>query len=416
MVSECRQPHIGQQRGNFGPGLHPTQRITHTQVSEEDEDVNNLTRNQVAARQAVSRELPLFSGTPEEWPLFFSTFTTTTNLCGYTPEKNLIRLQKCLKGKAYETVKCRLMHPSNVSEIISTLKMLFGNPEVIVQDLITKIHSTPAPKADQLDTIIEFSLAVQNLCAVIDACQLEEYLYNVALLHELVDKLPATFKVEWARHRRSLPRVHLAAFSEWLYNLAEIVCPIASLKFSETRLARNSKKNSAFLNAHNQETSNDPVGKPRQHVTERFVVAAKTCVVCKKTCPNLEKCKQFEELGYNARWATVKELSLCRKCLRKHTGTCKSKQVCEKNGCTFKHHQLLHNVQRDGAAASSSNAPGKNSATVAQNTSVRECNTHHKSANKGLFRVAPVVIHGPMGLPKTISLKRPKKCSPKTLN
>lgn len=126
----------------------------------EDDEGNNLTRSQVVARQAVSRELPTFSGTPEEWPLFFSSFTTTTNMCGYTTEENLVRLQKCLTGKAFESVKCMLMHPMNVTQIISTLKMRFGNPEVIVHNLMAKISSTPAPKADKLDTIIEFALAV----------------------------------------------------------------------------------------------------------------------------------------------------------------------------------------------------------------------------------------------------------------
>ncbi|XP_055623761.1 uncharacterized protein LOC129767164 [Toxorhynchites rutilus septentrionalis] len=355
-MSENTPSHFNQQRGNPGPGFHPEQRFTPRQPGS----------------QAVSRELPFFNGTPEEWPLFYSTFMTTTNLCGYTPEENLIRLQKCLKGKAYDAVKCRLMHPANVSGILSTLKMLFGNPEVIVHNLISKIHSTPAPKVDQLDTIIEFSLAVQNLCATIEACQLEEYSYNVALLHELVDKLPSSFKIEWAKYRRNLPRVHLAAFSKWLYELAEIVCPIASLQLGETKPARSSRKNTAFLNAHNQETSDDPVGKPRQQVTTER--PAKTCVVCKGSCSHLE----------NGRMGS-------------------SEGVCGKNGCTFKHHQLLHNIQRDGTATSSSNAPGTTAAKVAQNTSVRECNAHHKSANKGLFRVAPVVIHDPSKSIKTFA-------------
>ncbi|XP_065087108.1 uncharacterized protein LOC135708862 [Ochlerotatus camptorhynchus] len=390
VTTGSRHPRFDQQPGNFIPILRSTPR----QMPSDDD--NNLTRNQVAARQAVSRELPQFSGTPEEWPLFYSTFTTTTTMCGYTQEENLIRLQKCLKGKAYEAVKCRLMHPANVMGIISTLKMLYGNPEIIVQNMVTKIHATPAPKADRLDTLIEFSLAVQNLCATIDACQLEEYSYNVALLHELVDKLPPGFKVEWAKHRRTIPRVNLEAFSKWLYELAEVVCPIANLQISESKPLRGNKKPPAFLNAHSGETSYKLEDKLHHQVKSGPAGSdSKTCVVCKGSCPNLDKCHRFSELGYNARWAAVKEFGLCRKCLRKHNGTCKSKQVCGKNGCTFKHHQLLHNNQRDGAATNVSRASGENSATIAQNTSVRECNAHHKSTNKGLFRVAPVIIHGP---------------------
>ncbi|XP_058816133.1 uncharacterized protein LOC131679419 [Topomyia yanbarensis] len=337
-------------------GLYPTENpgIRRTNVNHQStampsgyENGSNLTHSQVAARQAVSRELPVFSGSPEEWPLFYSTFTTTTNMCGYTAKENLMRLQKCLRGKAYEAVKCRLMHPANVVSILSTLRMLYGNPEIIVQNLISKIQSTPAPKAGRLETLIEFSLAVQNLCATIEACELEEYSYNVALLHELVDKLPSGFKVDG-------------------------------------------------------ETCGGTTGKTNhQSNSNRFQANSKECLVCKGSCPNVEKCQRFTELGYNSKWATVKEFGLCRKCLRKHKGPCKSKQVCGTNGCTFKHHQLLHNNQREGALRSGSR--DSHSATVAQDTSVRECNAHHKATNKGLFRVAPIVIHGPVKSIKTFA-------------
>ncbi|XP_058816775.1 uncharacterized protein LOC131680070 [Topomyia yanbarensis] len=280
--------------------------------------------------------------------------------------------------------------------------MLYGNPEIIVQNLISKIQSTPAPKADRLETLIEFSLAVQNLCATIEACELEEYSYNVALLHELVDKLPSGFKVEWAKYRRNLPRVHLSIFAKWLYELAEIVCPIANLHGSGARAPQSNKKNSAFLNAHSGETSGGTTDKTNhQSNSNRFQANSKECLVCKGSFPNVEKCQRFTELGYNSKWATVKEFGLCRKCLRKHKGPCKSKQVCGTNGCTFKHHQLLHNNQREGALRSGSR--DSHSATVAQDTSVRECNAHHKATNKGLFRVAPIVIHGPVKSIKTFA-------------
>ncbi|XP_058827897.1 uncharacterized protein LOC131687827 [Topomyia yanbarensis] len=380
----------------------PMLRSTPRQMPSGYENGSNLTHSQVAARQAVSRELPVFSGSPEEWPLFYSTFTTTTNMCGYTAEENLMRLQKCLRGKAYEAVNCRLMHPANVVGILSTLRMLYGNPEIIVQNLISKIQSTPAPKADKLETLIEFSLAVQNLCVTIEACELEEYSYNVALLHELVDKLPSGFKVEWAKYRRNLPRVHLSIFAKWLYELAEMVCPIANLHGSGARAPQGNKKNSAFLNAHSGETSGGTTDETNhQSNSNRFGANSRECLVCKGSCPNVEKCQRFTELGYNSKWATVKEFGLCRKCLRKHKGPCKSKQVCGTNGCTFKHHQLLHNNQREGALRSGSR--DSHSATVAQDISVRECNAHHKATNKGLFRVAPIVIHGPVKSIKTFA-------------
>ncbi|XP_055547018.1 histone acetyltransferase p300-like isoform X1 [Wyeomyia smithii] len=82
-----------QQVGNNGAGFMPNLRST-PRLTPPRENENYLSGKQLAARQAVSRELPIFSGVPEEWPLFYSTFTTSTEMCGYTQEENLIRLMK----------------------------------------------------------------------------------------------------------------------------------------------------------------------------------------------------------------------------------------------------------------------------------------------------------------------------------
>ncbi|XP_062707477.1 uncharacterized protein LOC134288004 [Aedes albopictus] len=365
----------------------------------EDDEDNNLTRSQVVARQAVSRELPTFSGTPEEWPLFFSSFTTTTSMCGYTAEENLVRLQKCLTGKAFEAVKCMLMHPMNVTQIISTLKMRFGNPEIIVHNLMAKISSTPAPKAEKLDTIIEFALAVQNLCATIEACQLEEYSYNVALLRELVDKLPSAIKLDWARYRRNFAAVNLSIFSGWLYELAEDICPLAGPP-SDPKINRVGKNNPAFLNAHAEEVDDQPRKLLKEGtLTDQFKKTDAACLVCKSNCPTIDKCQRFYEMGYNSRWAVVKEFGLCRKCLNTHKGPCKIQKLCGKNGCEFKHHELLHNNLRDQKAAVKtgvkSDAPRENLAADTTRSSESECNIHHQITNKTLFRVVPVILYGP---------------------
>ena len=64
-----------------------------------------LNQEQIAAWHALSKELPTFSGRPEEWPLFLSVFDETTTACNFSDQENLSRLQRCLKGKALEAVR-----------------------------------------------------------------------------------------------------------------------------------------------------------------------------------------------------------------------------------------------------------------------------------------------------------------------
>ncbi|XP_062703946.1 uncharacterized protein LOC134286352 [Aedes albopictus] len=327
------------------------------QDGEQEIDPYPISRKQLAARQAVSRDLPTFSGDPEEWPLFLSTFNSTTALCGFTNDENIVRLQRSLKGRAYEAVKSRLLHPSNISGIMSTLKMLFGQPEVIVHSMMTKINLLPALKEDKLETIVDFAVSVQNFCATVDACGLEEYFYNMTFLHELVNKLPPSIKLSWAQYRLSLPTVNLMSFSNWLYTLAEAATP--------------------------------PCAKG----------VVDSCLVCKGNCQAIAKCQRFLEFSRDSRWATVRDLGLCRRCLHQHKGGCQTK-LCGKNGCELKHHELLHNEQKS-ASLPSNTSPGnvdKPSSYQRQestsNSTEHGCHSHQVSSSKVLFRYLPVVLHG----------------------
>lgn len=180
---------------------------------EVEENVCILNRSQLAARQAVSKELPEFYGNPEDWPLFFSMYNSSTQMCGFTNEENMLRLRKCLKGKALDAVRCRLLHPSNVNGVISTLRMLYGRPEAIIQASIRKIRSLPSPQIEKLDTVVNFALTVENLVATIEACGIEDFVYNASLKIELVDRLPPGLKLDWAKHSRNNPAPNLLDFS-----------------------------------------------------------------------------------------------------------------------------------------------------------------------------------------------------------
>ncbi|XP_065085710.1 uncharacterized protein LOC135707754 [Ochlerotatus camptorhynchus] len=77
----------------------------------ENQAANQPTAQQLAARHVVPKDLPYFSGNPSEWPLFWSSYETSTRICGYSGAENLMRLQRCLKGldntKMKNTLKMR---------------------------------------------------------------------------------------------------------------------------------------------------------------------------------------------------------------------------------------------------------------------------------------------------------------------
>ncbi|XP_053692049.1 uncharacterized protein LOC128740530 [Sabethes cyaneus] len=356
-----------------------------------EETICVLNRSQLAARQAVPKDLPEFAGNPEDWPLFFSMYTSSTQMCGFSNEENMLRLRKCLKGKALEAVRCRLLHPSNVTGVLATLKMLYGRPETIVQATISKIRCLPSPDIDRLESLVNFALTVENLVATIEACGVQDFMYNASLKFELVDRLPPTLRLDWAKYTRGNLAPNLADFSKWLYSMAEDASAVMSASTNALR-SRSSKKD-AFINVHS-ETANDRSGAPANQIKDtrdQGREAPKDCFACKGTCPSLAKCKRFTELSYDSKWAVIREAKLCRKCLRKHNGTCRQQNKCGINGCIYLHHPLLHSEKTDASRRFSQ-------AEAATGTS---CNVHQAQTNDVLFRIVPVVLYGPSKMVET---------------
>uniref|UniRef100_A0A336KYM1 CSON001539 protein n=1 Tax=Culicoides sonorensis TaxID=179676 RepID=A0A336KYM1_CULSO len=175
----------------------------------------------------------------------------TTKMCGLTNEENSIRLRQALKDKAKERVVSQLSIPSLVPQIIKTLQMIYGRPEQILHLQINKIRNEPALKNDKLESLIDFSVMVNNLCATMEASDLFKHLNSPLLLQELVDKLPPNLKLEWAAFRVRTPTINLISFQEWLSEIAERACTVMPLKHVDTN--QKSTKNNYHMNFHEED-------------------------------------------------------------------------------------------------------------------------------------------------------------------
>ncbi|XP_055604381.1 uncharacterized protein LOC129752630 [Uranotaenia lowii] len=353
-----------------------------------------LNRSQATARQAVSKELPSFNGNPEEWPLFLATFESSTKMCGYTAEENMLRLQRCLGGKARESVRSQLLHPSNVDGVISTLEMLYGRPEYIINTLIQKIRSLPAPKEDKFETLVDFAIAVRNMVATVKACKIDDYLYNASLRQELVERLPPMIKLTWAVNIKNIPRVTLEEFSDWLYSLAEAASAVTDKPYTaapETK--RKGRKDDGFLNAHHESF---PMPDTQMLASQQFhntnFQQNTGCVICQNNCESLDKCTTFTQMNLPSRWASLRNANLCRCCLKRHRGACRRSIPCGVNGCSAKHHPLMHNNSSFNPLPVSSN-PEPQPGTSSRNVVEMNLNTHRSTSSHVLFRYVPVILH-----------------------
>ncbi|XP_062714355.1 uncharacterized protein LOC134291087 [Aedes albopictus] len=379
----------------YGPTAQRNANPAESQYYNRDQSSDNIqqvgpTPVQIAARQVMPRDLPKFSGDPEDWPMFFSAFQNTTTACGYSDVENLARLQRCLEGAALAAVKSRLLLPGSVPHVISTLQRLFGRPEIIIHSLLNKLRDVPAPKAENLKSVIEFGLAVQDLVDHMQLARLDEHLCNPMLLHELVERLPAVYKMQWSAYKRASPIVNLATFGTFMSDLVNTATDVTlpDLSASSSKSTRSmGPRNKSKIFVHTEET---PEGEEETQRTSEE--SGKRCSYCSRADHEIQGCSRFKTLHNDDRWAVMRQNGLCRNCLIPHRKwPCRSGKVCGINGCRLRHHALLHayDVEVLGAQARSVDNGSRNASIVHQNM-------HHVLPTI-LFRYLPVFIEDTNG-------------------
>lgn len=337
-----------------------------------------LTSDQLHARQTVPKELPYFSGCPEEWPLFSSTYDWSTSVCGLTDGENLIRLQRALRGEALEAVKRILVHPSCVPHAISTLKLLYGQPEKIIFSLKNKIKTLPQVNPNKMETITNFAIQVKGLQSTIEACGLKDELNNSSMLQELVSKLPPYYQIIWGSNKLNLQqnnkKANLVEFANWIFDIGLSASTVNIEKHMTAESVFHRKQKNVFVHTYAETNKNK-------------------CHVCSGDCKNISNCRTFISADRNKRWNFVKIHSLCKHCLRKHNGVCFNKdKSCNVKGCQLKHHYLHHKY--DDCESKQTNSAKETNEREKASNSVQNLNTHDIDKQKILFKVIPIRIYG----------------------
>ncbi|XP_062557324.1 uncharacterized protein LOC134222196 [Armigeres subalbatus] len=347
---------------------------------------------QIAARQVISKDLLTFTGNPEDWPLFISSFINSTDACGYSDAENLARLQRCLKGNALEAVRSRLLLPSSVPSVIATLETLYGRPELLIYTLLQKVRGTPAPKQDRLETLIGYGMAVQSLSDHLVAGGHQAHLDNPMLLFELMDKLPASMKLDWSLYKQWCTVVNILSFSQYMATLVRAATDVTlhcEPKQPQQLQQRGEKgnKDRNFCGAHSTEEATKVPREEDVICKDKTESSCPLCLICKDPNHRVKNCTVFARKRLDERWKLTELLGLCRICLGLHgKRPCRIRQKCEIDGCQLRHHSLLHSKQgiSESKQEEMESKPGPSSAIT----------NHHFVGKAALFRIIPVELHG----------------------
>lgn len=289
-------------------------------------------------RLSLNKSLLEFSGDSLDWLRFKNAFELSTRLGGYSDSENVARLHQCLKGEAREAVSSLLITATNANQIIETLQLRFGNPEVVIDKVIKEIRMIPKFSANRPD-ILTLATKVKNGVAAIIALEHTGYLHSPELVREILSKIPAAMIYHYNRYvsYRPAEEPRLVTLAEFLYSEAELACRAGTTQLQPTTSQSNDR------GSYQSRNTSKSVFNAIEESVESLTEEKENCTHCGSQEHFIVECEQFKSKSVKERWDWLRGKGLCFRCLKKgHLRiNCKSKK-CGKNGCKRMHHALLH--------------------------------------------------------------------------
>jgi hypothetical protein len=316
------------------PPLHDTSMLDFARTTAEG--IQGLTK---LVAQSYVGDLPEFDGTPKLWPKFRDRFWKTREK--FSESANLDRLEKALKGDANKAVAELLFDPAHVDAIMVELESTFGQPERVINDLMQDLRKVKPPNQGPPKLIVPFSHKLNVLVANIKAINREEYLHNPMEVQYLVSRLHTNMQLRWTEFRlHHESAATLSDLNDWVKIQASLIAKLPSFGRPEP-----SSKEHTHL--HYEEDSSSETTAPAKEPKEG---EKRKCGCCKRENHKTSDCRQFIKMNVKQRWNKVKDNRLCLSCLnsRRHAvKDCPEAKLCGINGCTYKHHKLLHSDKKE---------------------------------------------------------------------
>lgn len=331
------------------------QKVTDTLGTVRDYITPSMAAERVIQRVSNNNDLPKFDGKALEWLRFKRAFELSTELGGFTETENVPRLYKCLEGEAKEAVRSLMLTACDATQIMKTLELRFGNPDLVLESVIQEVKNMPKINSNNID-LVTFAVRVENCVAAMQALNQVGYLHSPELLRNVLEKMSSVMIYNYnrfvAEHTDSSgPK--LIMLSKYLMHEAEMACKAGtnfvsrrtSVKRANEGSTSSSKKfraQKASINVTGEDTAST-CSKPSGRPNNSSKYAKRECTYCKNQGHFIDKCTEFRDKSVKERWRWAKSMRVCFVCLKSSHMRAKCKgRACQVGGCKGRHHALLH--------------------------------------------------------------------------
>ena len=131
-------------------------------------------------------------------------------------------LQGLLIGKAKTAIEGFARNGHLYKNAINELKQRFGNPNVIISNLLEKLINYRPPTTSRPWTIVNFSTFINTMTRTLQELNIEADLNSTTILKHATDKLPYSEEFKWNQFvlRRRIQQPTIADFNQWMTEIA----------------------------------------------------------------------------------------------------------------------------------------------------------------------------------------------------
>ena len=276
-----------------------------------------------------------FNGNPKDWPNFSSSFRDMVHNVVPSNAQRLAILKQLLTSDVRMYIAEWLDRPEHYFDALRELKKRYGNPQVVARAHLRTLMSLPSVKEDDFNELSKLSRALQGAMHALVNGGYDQDLESGISLEHVVSKLPQRLRTKWGIkiYKMTPRRATLKDLAMWLDEFVMGDMMTRMTHGPSKPKSRDSKSSKSYVLSTESDSS--------------FASERGKCPYCSHKHPII-KCFKFKKLDVKARSEWVKEKNFCFRCLNgtHRSAECEIKQNCTVEGCTRRHHFLLHGAPR----------------------------------------------------------------------
>ena len=294
-------------------------------------------------------ELTKFSGDPNEFDNFITTFKEVIGNVVSDPAVKLIRLKSQVTGAAFDSIKmCRT--DSGDDGYTRAMKILydrFGSPYIVCNSVIEQLKHGPDVRSPA--DLRTFSDELANAEITLRNNKMFTEIDTQNNIVEICHRLDRSLRYEW-RHRTVRNKqdtsvyLNFSEFVAFVQEQAEVVNdPLYGEDALEDRPGRVKSKKTVSSLLVATEDADSPSKQYSSSPSDSVSTPNIQCLVCSKN-HRLYSCYKFRNMPFSERCTYVNSNNLCTLCLSKDhlLSECRSSYLCRVNNCGKRHSSSLH--------------------------------------------------------------------------